>query len=305
LPKPLISILINNYNYEEFLREAIDSALAQEYPHVEVVVVDDGSTDNSRKIIASYGDRLVALCKENGGQASAFNAGYRSSRGEIICFLDADDIFTRDKARVMAASFECYPQAGWIFHRMDYIAKEGGLLKEFKTTETQLIDERLSMIAKGKLRYHAPATSALCFKREVLQHILPMPESIRFTSDNYIKFASLLLSPGVYLNQNLAYQRIHSRNIYTNRADLRLKAAIHCEIAASLVPHFPQAKKFAANLLAAGLADLLVEGAVNKETLKKQLEAFPPLERLYIKSRGFIKASLKKVRLLKGKEVVR
>lgn len=89
--KQLVSIIINNYNYSQFLGEAIDSALSQTYPNTEVIVVDDGSTDNSQHLIASYATQILPLLKNNGGQASALNAGFRISRGEIIIFLDADD----------------------------------------------------------------------------------------------------------------------------------------------------------------------------------------------------------------------
>jgi len=87
----LVSIIINNYNYERFLAEAIDSALAQTYEDVEVIVVDDGSTDNSRQIIAEYGDRIIPILQANGKQAAAFNSGFARSQGEIIIFLDSDD----------------------------------------------------------------------------------------------------------------------------------------------------------------------------------------------------------------------
>src|SRR6266511_5584832 len=86
------SIVISNYNYGRFLREAIDSALGQTYANTEVIVVDDGSTDESREIIASYGQRITSVLKKNGGQASAFNAGFAVSRGDVILFLDADDM---------------------------------------------------------------------------------------------------------------------------------------------------------------------------------------------------------------------
>src|SRR5258708_23497185 len=103
--KPLVSILINNYNYGRFLTNAIDSALAQTYQRIEVVIVDDGSTDNSREIISSYGDRIIPVLKENGGQASAFNAGVEASRGEILSFLDADDSFFPEKISHVVALF--------------------------------------------------------------------------------------------------------------------------------------------------------------------------------------------------------
>ena len=89
--RPLVSVVINNYNYGRYLRAAIDSSLAQSYPQVEVVVVDDGSTDDSREVIESYGNRIIPLIKSNGGQGSAFNAGFAASQGEIVIFLDADD----------------------------------------------------------------------------------------------------------------------------------------------------------------------------------------------------------------------
>src|SRR5215469_12425788 len=88
---PLVSIIITSYNYRRYLPDAIDSALNQTYPNTEVIVVDDGSTDNSREVIAGYDGRIVPVLKENGGQASAFNAGFELSRGDVICFLDSDD----------------------------------------------------------------------------------------------------------------------------------------------------------------------------------------------------------------------
>ena len=88
---PLVSVVINNYNYARYLAQAIDSALGQTYPGTEVVVVDDGSSDGSRDVIAAYGTRVVPVLKENGGQASAFNAGFAASRGDVVLFLDADD----------------------------------------------------------------------------------------------------------------------------------------------------------------------------------------------------------------------
>src|SRR5258708_31462520 len=89
-PAPLVSIVINNYNYARFLSKAIDSALAQTYRNVEVIVVDDGSTHNSVQIIRAYGDRVVPVLKENGDHGSAFNAGFARSQGDPVWFLHAD-----------------------------------------------------------------------------------------------------------------------------------------------------------------------------------------------------------------------
>src|ERR1700730_3706812 len=102
---PLVSILINNFNYVEFLNEAIESALNQSYPAIEIIIVDDGSTDGSREVIARHADKVRAVLKENGGQGSAFNAGVAASRGEILCFLDADDFFYPNKVAAVVDEF--------------------------------------------------------------------------------------------------------------------------------------------------------------------------------------------------------
>jgi glycosyltransferase involved in cell wall biosynthesis len=99
--RPRVSVLITNYNYAHFLRAAIDSALQQTYPVAEVIVVDDGSSDDSRAVIVAAaaattaGRLIIPVLKENGGQGSAFNAGFARSSGDIVLLLDADDILSR------------------------------------------------------------------------------------------------------------------------------------------------------------------------------------------------------------------
>ncbi|MBX5445313.1 glycosyltransferase [Sphaerobacter sp.] len=115
---PLVSIIIDNYNYGHLIAETIDSALAQTYPNIEVIVVDDGSTDNSREVIARYGDRVIPVFKENGGQCSAFNVGFAASHGDIIALLDSDDVWDPEKIALMVDIFQRYPEVGWVGHKL-------------------------------------------------------------------------------------------------------------------------------------------------------------------------------------------
>ena len=87
-----VSIIIGNFNNAKYLSTAITSALNQSFPQKEVIVVDDGSTDNSRSVVHAFGDRIIPVFKENGGQASTMNRGFAASRGDIIIFLDSDDL---------------------------------------------------------------------------------------------------------------------------------------------------------------------------------------------------------------------
>jgi glycosyltransferase involved in cell wall biosynthesis len=94
---PLISVIIPNHNYGQYLRQAIDSALGQSYPRVEVIVVDDGSTDDSLAILRSYGDRIRCVQQQNQGVSAARNRGIQESQGELVAFLDADDFWHPEK----------------------------------------------------------------------------------------------------------------------------------------------------------------------------------------------------------------
>lgn len=116
--EPLVSVVIDNYNYAAFLRDSVESALAQTYPSLEVIVVDDGSTDASRAILASYGDAVRLVLKANGGQGSALNVGVQAARGEILCFLDSDDVWTPDKVERVVAVFVEQPSVAWVHHRL-------------------------------------------------------------------------------------------------------------------------------------------------------------------------------------------
>src|SRR6266446_7065204 len=86
-----VSIVIVNHNYARFLKQAIESALAQTYADTEVIVIDDGSTDDSSEVIRSYGNLIIAVLKNNAGQLSCYTRGLAVSTGDLVLYLDADD----------------------------------------------------------------------------------------------------------------------------------------------------------------------------------------------------------------------
>jgi len=118
---PLVSVLVANYNYARYIGDALESTLAQTYPHFEVIVCDDGSSDDSCAVIESYvkRDRRIRLVrKENGGIASALNVAYAVAKGEIICFLDADDLFYPEKLEMVVSAFGNQPTFGLFIHQV-------------------------------------------------------------------------------------------------------------------------------------------------------------------------------------------
>ena len=300
--RPLVSILVNNYNYGRFLREAVDSALGQEYPHAEVIVVDDGSTDESREIIAGYGGRITPVLKENGGQASALNAGFAASRGEIVCFLDSDDVFLPGKVAEVVAVFECHEDVGCCFHPYSLVDNDGDTLRTGTLLEAN--DEGLSCewdlrlhIERGKLPkgdelgFAAPGLLGMCFKRSLLRRILPMPEAASVSiSDNYIRFMSCALSKGFFLNRVLALQRIHGKNIYTFSNDERLWASIRILTAYWMRANLPSSARFTNKMLAAGIGRYWRIGEIKTEhrtLVDNYLHSVSSAERVEILLRSF------------------
>jgi glycosyltransferase involved in cell wall biosynthesis len=106
-----VSVVIPTYNRQAMLGEAIDSVLAQTYAHVELIVVDDGSTDGTRALLSSYGDRLGVLRQPRRGVSAARNRGVAAARGALVAFLDSDDLWLPAKLEVQAAFFGAHPHA--------------------------------------------------------------------------------------------------------------------------------------------------------------------------------------------------
>jgi len=217
---PLVSVIITNYNYGCFLANAIDSVLRQRYTAIEVIVVDDGSTDHSRDVMDTYGTRILSLFKQNGGQASAMNLGFSQSRGEIVIFLDADDMLLPDVVQDVVRAFHSHQNVAKVMYRMEVVDATGRLTGEIKP------DPHLPL-RSGDLRPYIltfpfdmtwMATSGNAFSARVLQKILPIPEQdFPIMADFYLSHLAPLLGLAVFLPEVGAYYRLHSSNNFARK----------------------------------------------------------------------------------------
>src|SRR5215470_9267572 len=113
---PKVTALILAYNYGPFLTECVESALGQNYAgELEVIVVDDGSTDNTSEVLAAFGDRITVIRQENAGVNAAMTRGMRAATGEVIALLDADDAWMPDKLRLQVAELLANPAVGFVY----------------------------------------------------------------------------------------------------------------------------------------------------------------------------------------------
>jgi len=108
---PLVSVIIPTFNRAWAVGRAIDSVLEQDYRPFELIVVDDGSTDQTAEILARYGDQLTVVCRENRGVSAARNAGVARAQGDLIAFLDSDDFWRPQKLTVQVDFFTSRPDA--------------------------------------------------------------------------------------------------------------------------------------------------------------------------------------------------
>jgi glycosyltransferase involved in cell wall biosynthesis len=245
---PMASIIINNFNYSRFLAESIDSALNQTYSFTEVIVVDDGSTDASRDIIASYGNKIISVLKENGGQASSLNEGFEISTGKIVFFLDSDDLFYPEKVeKTISYLFETDSMdSPVIFHNLFETIDENGLSLNINMAEYILaLQDReikaLSKIIRGfdknyffreeinevsfpdQLRefafkyryipYLGMPTSSISVSRVMANKLFPLPvDGYKISADELIVKAGSLLGKVYSSNISLTKYRCHGSN---------------------------------------------------------------------------------------------
>jgi hypothetical protein len=212
-----VDVVIDNYNYGRFLGPAIDSALAQDYPHTRVIVVDDGSTDHSREVMMRYGDRITRLFKQNGGQASAFNAGLEQCDGDIVIFLDADDLLLEHAASRVAAIFAEEPGVVKVQSRMmviDGAGRSTGVMNPAPHLRLPTGDLWRSELT---FPFDLPwiATSGNAFSRAALGRIMPIPEhEFAEAADWYLQHLVPLLGEVVSMEEACACYRVHGSNSY-------------------------------------------------------------------------------------------
>jgi glycosyltransferase involved in cell wall biosynthesis len=190
-PNLRVSVIINNYNYGRFLGEAIDSVLSQDYSPYELIVVDDGSTDDSREVIGRYGKRIVSVLKPNGGQGSAINEGFARSSGEIVLFLDSDDFLLPGALRAACRPFTAQ-EVVQLVTRLQVVDATGRLTGATIPSSPDPFWVSNNVCAQT-LRFGAhsgrpdTATSGYVWRRFFLESVLPMPtEPFRLSADAYL-----------------------------------------------------------------------------------------------------------------------
>ena len=213
MKEPTITVLIDTFNYGHFIDEAIESVLSQDFPmeQVEILVVDDGSTDDTSDRMKKYGSRIRYLRKSNGGQASAFNFGFARSHGEIVALLDADDRWLPDKLLCVTREFEKRPEVGLVYHRLREYDMQTGKSQD---APFEAISGFVPSNLKHVILFEGFTTSSLAFRRGAIEPLLPIPEELKIQADAYLGNLAIFVTAVAAIERPLAIYRIHGSNLY-------------------------------------------------------------------------------------------
>ena len=211
---PRVTVIMCNYNYADYINEAIDSVLRQTYADFEFIIVDDGSEDNSRDVISAYRDhRIKTILKPNGGQASAFNHGFSKASGDIVSFIDSDDWWKPEKISTVVKWHDFLGgQYSVLQHAMDVMQDDRKWPYKYTLPVGNCLEE---MRKTGRIDYFVP-TSGLTFRKSVLEKVFPIPERFNVCADAYIMRAAFVFGDVYSIPQPLGFYRKHRNAVFGN-----------------------------------------------------------------------------------------
>jgi glycosyltransferase involved in cell wall biosynthesis len=210
-----VSVVIPVFNMGRLLPEAVASVEAQELPGVEIIVVDDGSTDDTPEVIAALGDRVVAVRQANRGPAAARNAGIARASAELLAFLDADDLWPAGKLATQVGRLEREPELDVVLGRIQYVAVDGGEIPDIEFED-----------ADAKTLMHVHLGSGV-YRRRAFERIGRFDESMQFSEDVdwFLRAREASLRVTIVPETTLIY-RLHGTNM-THALDARDPAMLH------------------------------------------------------------------------------
>lgn len=201
--QPLVSIVTPSYNQGTFIEATIRSVLSQDYPHVAYWIIDGGSTDGSLEIIEKYADRLTGwLSEPDQGQADAINKGFRKVSGEIMAWINSDDVYRPQAIQNAVSALQAHPQVGLVYSDVDSIDANGELFNRMQYDQWQLAD---------LMAFKILGQPSVFFRRSVLEDAGGLDSSYHYLLDHHLWLRMALKTPLKYVpGQVWSAARMHA-----------------------------------------------------------------------------------------------
>lgn len=214
---PRVSVVIPCYNRARHIEKAIDSVFGQTTGNVEIILVDDGSTDNTRDIIAGkYGDRVRYIYQENQGIPGARNTGIRQARGEYVAFLDSDDYWRPNKLERQLALFEAHPEYGMVACRCDKIQCAENPKKPNRPLSYQGRRGKSGWVLKDLFVKNFIRTSSVIIRRNCFEKVGLFDETLLQTQDYDLWLRMAAAYPVGFINEPLTVYLDNAKGISTD-----------------------------------------------------------------------------------------
>ncbi len=256
---PLVTIVTPSYNQGRFIRATIESVLTQDYPNIEYIVMDGASTDETAEVVATFGDRVRFISEKDRGQSHAINKGFAMARGEIVAWLNSDDIFLPGAVRHAVNAFNAHPQAGVVYGEGYQIDEFGGVKSRFPYTQHHDL-WKLAYVSDYILQ------QTVFFKKSALDAVGPLREDLHYVMDWEILIRLGKRFDFVYVPEYMGSLREYDAAKTSAGGGRRIR-----EIGAMLYEH--TGNRFPPGLLVYGLASF-------KRDLDAKVQALPPALRL-------------------------
>lgn len=257
--RPFVTVLIDTYNHERFVEEAIRSVMEQDFSpsDAEILVVDDGSTDHTPDIVRKFEPHVRLLRKSNGGQASAFNSGFREASGQVVALLDGDDWWAPGKLTAIAKTFAANPDVGLVGHGITEVCPDGRRRTELPREATRIRISSVEEAKRFRMLRGFLGTSRMACRREVLARVGPVPEALEFEADEYVFTLAGIFADIIILRGAFTFYRVHGGNLFQlSKGD----------------PQATRRKQRVLTVLAESLRQELKRNAVPKEIARAILE---------------------------------
>lgn len=266
---PAVSVIIPTYNRADLLPDTLESVLGQTLTNIEVIVVDDGSTDNTAEVVAAISDARLRYIKNDrtGLPAAGRNVGIRAAKADLLAFVDSDDLWLPEKLAVQKRHMDEHPEVQWCFTHHGFLDHPGGSVE---SCALPLLPppgpERFARL----LGCNFVASPTVLVRRALLERTGPFDEdpALRFVEDWELWLRLEAASPGVFLPEELALYRRHPANATAcpdpHAAGLRYLAGARHAVSANPGPYAAHLAQALAALLTPAIKMLLVQGQNEK-----------------------------------------
>lgn len=258
---PKVSVIIPTYNYARYLPDAIESVLSQTFSDYEIVVVDDGSTDNTVEVLQPYMGKIKYIYKENGGLSSARNVGIQNSICEYLVFLDSDDMLMPDKLRIQTAILDDNPEVGFVYSD-EYIMHGEDKDNMYRAREGRQLPS--GNIFKEFFLNSFIAVMTVMVRRSCLDQVGLFDEGLPCNEDDDLWLRILAKWPATFSDYPSAIRRIHSSNMSRDRLKIEKYLVIVLEKSLNSNPHLVEEFRDKANKRIGELRWSLVERYLRK-----------------------------------------